>query len=1131
MNQNMKDLVNGVNINWCWTKIKAMENKNANDYIFLARDNIKKIKNEKHYTSILISDIEKVKSIFEINNHLYEILPSDKNTKLYFDLEIERDGINDEIAYNLVIDFLHWVNNQIKSKFNINMVIDDYILLNSTRENKLSYHIISNNKMVFENMVTLKEFIHYLYDEMELYTDNEKFSWRYKDDKRIIFDRIPYSKDQCFRIINQSKFGKEHVLLPIKNCNIIDTFVRNYLQYDISNIIYSNTENLKENRKEKKIEKLDKKDKPFIDNKIHSLNKNGSNLLQKNNLSFDDIKIFPVYLQYLYLIPNESQPYDIFRNVGFALKSCGAKENEFRNWAKLSSKYLSKNSGRFINNFDNFLLGKQCLKLPYLKQLAKECCPDFFDEGISLMKSYFNPNYNNIRIIEEDTQYISSLNTTIQEKLIILKAQLGGGKTTSIIKFIKDHNYKRILFVSPRITFSQFISTEFDTAFYLDKDVNLNSDRLTISMESLHKLHRVNDYDCIVIDECEANLSVFSSITMRKNQIICFEILTEFIKKSKHAIFASAFITQKTIDYVNSFNIQAACIFNKTIPNEKRAYQFNEEILTIKLVESIQRNEKNYVVFSSKNTLNTVSSILRGLGLFETKKILIYSSEMDDVVIDTLKNIHKNWGEADLVMTSPSITVGNSYKPSEADFDNVFVFASPTCIVADTFQGMKRVRETRKNTLYFSLPDKSSLDISKRFSSYKFNLLKNYDTNNKNKEYQMKTIIQELITNYKTNEKIYESNILKLNTIFDCFDGGRDITPTILKDIIMFNYKEQIISDCYYEDVFNKFLEINNYICVKNIEEMNEQERKQYENLQNKSIKNEILYSDIPLIKDDKVEVELKQKQTYKKATRLEKMQLEKYYMLQKLNDNISDDYQSQLFKVFNKPNDKFIFINSYEEQLNNLDNSLVLHNITHSTLENMHLNPLKINYILKLNAFLGIENTCLLKQDIQRDKIESLSEFFKKELKNINILFGFNIIIKEKCDFSNILIILKKLYKSWNNSSFSTTLNNNRKVIKCNFIPNIVFYNNNSYSNPFYNNNTNLNNKIMTIEDSVIEQKNIEKSLKAIHDRKIEKSLPQPQRDVLQIAVCFMFSVLEFQLFLLVIIWFVLQPIATNDL
>ena len=78
-------------------------------------------------------------------------------------------------------------------------------------------------------------------------------------------------------------------------------------------------------------------------------------------------------------------------------------------------------------------------------------------------------------------------------------------------------------------------------------------------------------------------------ITMRKNQIAFFEILSNFIRKSIHAIFASAFIMQ----------------------NEKRAFQFNEEILTIKLVESIQKNEKNYVVFSSKTTLNTVSSILR----------------------------------------------------------------------------------------------------------------------------------------------------------------------------------------------------------------------------------------------------------------------------------------------------------------------------------------------------------------------------------------------------------------------------------------------------------------------------------------------------------------------------------------
>ena len=74
-----------------------------------------------------------------------------------------------------------------------------------------------------------------------------------------------------------------------------------------------------------------------------------------------------------------------------------------------------------------------------------------------------------------------------------------------------------------------------------------------------------------------------------------------------------------------------------------------------------------------------------GLGFFETKKILIYSSETDDSNIDTLKNIHESWGNCDLIMTTPSITVGNSYKPEIIDFDNIFCFGTPTCIIADTY--------------------------------------------------------------------------------------------------------------------------------------------------------------------------------------------------------------------------------------------------------------------------------------------------------------------------------------------------------------------------------------------------------------------------------------------------------------
>lgn len=362
-----------------------------------------------------------------------------------------------------------------------------------------------------------------------------------------------------------------------------------------------------------------------------------------------------------------------------------------------------------------------------------------------MLDSYFNPDFSNIRIIEEDTKYLSSLNKNITEKIILLRAQLGGGKTTAIKKFIKENYYKRILFVSPRITFSQFISTEFETEFYLDENVKINADKLTISVESLHRIEFNTIYDVVILDECEANLSVFSSATIKQNQVKCFEILNKFINQSKKTILATAFVTKKTIDFMNSFNIPAVSIHNKTEPNLKIATRFHQDILTIKLIESVKRGKKNYVVFSSKNTMNGIIDILRGLGFFETKNILIYSSDSDDSLINTLKNIEESWGKANLVMTTPTITVGNSYKPKLADFDNIFCFGAPTCCVCDTFQGMKRVRETKNNVLYYSLPDKASLATNKRFAQYKFDILKNYNTMNCNKNNQLKKIIARII--------------------------------------------------------------------------------------------------------------------------------------------------------------------------------------------------------------------------------------------------------------------------------------------------------------------------------------------------------------------------------------------------
>ena len=140
------------------------------------------------------------------------------------------------------------------------------------------------------------------------------------------------------------------------------------------------------------------------------------------------------------------------------------------------------------------------------------------------------------------------------------------------------------------------------------------------------------------------------------------------------------------------------------------------------------------------------------------------------------------------------------------------------------------------------MPDKVNLDRNKRFSGYKLDILQNYDLINKQKTIKMKTLIQELIHNYKNNLQVYENNYNKLYMLQNTLCNDRKKTPKSLKDIVLFNYKEQTISDCYYEQMFIKFLEINNYQYTHNDNDISSEESSKYEDLNKQSISAKISY-------------------------------------------------------------------------------------------------------------------------------------------------------------------------------------------------------------------------------------------------------------------------------------------------
>ena len=529
----------------------------------------------------------------------------------------------------------------------------------------------------------------------------------------------------------------------------------------------------------------------------------------------------------------------------------------------------------------------------------------------------------------------------------------------------------------------------------------------------------VNQYDLIVLDEIEAILSVFSSSTC-KYQLDIWNLLVKFVNNSKKTIFAGAFITQKTIDYITSFNLPTICIKNEYKPIQKIAVEIPCDILILKLLESIQRGEKNYCCYSSLTKMKEDISFLLGSKdtividvMTSPGKLLTYSSEGDDIIQkDSLQNIDKYWGDARLIMTTPTITVGNSYKPDIPDFTNIWIIGSPTCIIADTFQSHRRVRETTSNTLYFSYPNPKSLSNGKRLFDYKNEILNTYYERNETNAMKLQYLICELITmrqNQMYMEQI-ENRRVDLESIYFNFAKNRNLSPDNLKDLLMFNFKEQTISNCYYKEMFAQFLLLNNYDVVRKITRTQNDNDTLLE-LETNKVDHQISYLDIPKIDENECE-KLRFKKEHKQATRLEKLQIDKYYFDKDCNNPIlTDGDRTAWFEECILTTSNLQYFKNLKSEINkSVDNGIR----GDSTNETINTHPIRLSYILKLNDLLGIPNSAADVIYIPREKIESNNEFFEKEYKNIVSAFQFGSKITKLWDTSNSIKLIQQIYKSW---------------------------------------------------------------------------------------------------------------------
>jgi len=971
------------------------------------------LKTVKHYN--IINSIDDFEEVVKTNNNLYELVPEDTPLRVYFDLEIEEELTDEQETERLYI-FIKWMKEQFEKSFNQSIEDNNIIMLKSSKKNKMSYHIVIQ-KYYFSDCYNLKNWIDYLISVInisKLTEELEKLVWSKTKNKKFIMDPSPYGKNRCFRLVNQSKIGSSVCFKIITQHTIKDAFITvDKIKTDDILLTF-----------EKQIFKPMKKTTNSKESKTLHLTKNfeddfinnDNTLMNLYKMDYKSIEQLPLWKQYLYLIPNNGISWESWIKIGYAIRYCGGEKNDWIDYSKLTKTYIIGECDQFekffIKGAQGFGIEKKCYNIHTLRNIAKIAHPQFFKKKQECFISLFDMDLNGINVIEEKSTFLSQEGTIDEknilnnDKMNILYAFLGKGKTTAIKRLIKEKKYKTVLCLSPRQAFAQFLSADFEFDCYLDG--NYNSDKLVVSVESLYKIDSNKKYELLVIDESESILNQFSSPTMKGRYLEIYAVLINIIKNCEKVICADAFISNRTINFVKSFDEKITMIKNNTTPTQRKAVEIEKDNFNKYLIDDIKQKNKNYVCFSTKKDLTEFKSILQ---VYETEfydESIAYYGKGNDNVFEGLKNINETWTDASIILTSPSITVGNSYSVKN-HFNKVFINGAPTCSVRDTFQTQMRVRHLKDNMLVFSLPTKKQYNYAKSRNLLYFNVLEDFDKYNEGKKEMTVNLVNEILTSESNEQKIDALNLLK-----DKIEG-LELTPKPLREILFFNLLEYSISNTYYNDLFYYYLDICGYHLMT--------DKKTFESEKNKNddFENLFDYDEIERIEPEEA-LYIADLEKAKKASEKQKLQKDKFYF-EKIVDTTYEGYSDFFDTYYLKGSNRQFFDNARMEFKNNIVQNMKndMYNCG-DVIEQHALKSIQLKYMTELNKGLDIKNS-FDSFEIPVDKIKGLFPYLKMHRQNIHDAFKLRDRSSTDTTPANELNLnlkfLTKIYKEWSNTEF----------------------------------------------------------------------------------------------------------------
>ena len=791
--------------------------------------------------------IKELESILKKNNNYHFRIHKNEQYIIFGDCDNYKDN-NPITFFELFINFL-------KSDYDIDLTLDD--ISYTENKNKLgSYHY--SIPKYYCSCNKLKE-IHYNFYKKHI--DIFKY---YDTDNKLnkVVDYGIYT-DKWFRYPNQTKENKKGTEHFIKKGKLID-FIVEYIPKESICI---------DSYKSKNNEVINK----FIDNGVYvfddnkTIQKNYTGIINKINV--DTMKLLIECLKDEHFLS-----FDSWRDILFICYNCNNDEKivDYLTDRSKVGKYKNVTKYEIKKQFYSNSYEPEFNKFVLYSYARKDNKDNLYDKYFGEVYDEYDFEYNTI-----DMNYLNykDINDKFKNsKYCVLKSRYGSGKTTFIKKLIeKEYSDKRIIFLTMRQSLARNINKDFkELGFvnYLDKlkdnsdniDINHDNNKVIISIDSLKKITytrfmklKIKPYDLVICDEFCSLLSHFDYNKLQEPELL-HHIFESIIKTSKQTYFLDGDISNREIKYLQTYyNYDDKPLFNI---NNKKNYniiiEYDSEIYYENILNDLKNNKKICIASMSSNFVLDIYNRFS-----DDYKCLIVYSKTDDEIKTKLENVEELFMKYDLVIYSPTITVGVDFNKNY--FDKIYGYMCYGSVCPRVFfQMLFRVRQTKENDIM-------------------------------------------ILTDNKINMKSW-SNIVPFEEIRTSIYGDTNIDA--YQYIRLWNKFEIMNANIAFLNIFSYLCKLKNYNYVVNnkvIKSYNK-EKANYNVIEIYNAKN---------IDNDEFNTLMK-KIKQNDSTKLEKLSVEKYIYADKFDLNLNKKTEKDFKKYYQKTHIIKGFLLGFRENKNN---------------------------------------------------------------------------------------------------------------------------------------------------------------------------------------------------------------------